>query len=299
MRRIFRHIKEAFIGLLRHLAMTLSSISTITITLLFVGLFLLITFNIEQFTYAVEGSVNIHVKVDPSFEDDASVNSLGVKIRALNGVRAATFSSKDNELDAMIESFGENGSIFESYRGEDNPLRMAYLVEIVDGADIESVAVSIRELEGVEAVAYGGIRVVELLSLLENTRQFVYILVAGLGLIAVFLIANTIKLSIASRGLEISIMRTVGATNGFIRTPFLFEGLLIGLFGSILPIGLIAIGYIWMFDTMGGQFITPMFALVNPFPFIYYVSVAMLLIAMGVGLFGSGLSVGKHLRWKR
>jgi cell division transport system permease protein len=299
MRRLFRHIKEAFTGLFRHIAMTLSSISTITITLLFVGLFLLITFNVEQFTYAVEGSVNIHVKIDPSSEDDATVNSLGVKIRAITGVKAATFSSKDNELDAMIASFGESGSIFESYRGEDNPLRMAYLVEITDGADIETVAVSIRGLDGVEAVAYGGVRVVELLALLENVRQFVYILVAGLGLIAIFLIANTIKLSIASRGLEISIMRTVGATNGFIRTPFLFEGLIIGLFGSILPIGLVSIGYIWMFDAMGGQFITPMFTLVDPFPFIYFVSVGMLLIAMVVGLFGSGLSVGKHLRWKR
>lgn len=299
MRRIFRHIKEAFTGLFRHLAMTLSSISTITITLLFVGVFLLITFNVERFTFAVEGSVNIHVKISPNFEDDASVNALGVKIRSINGVRSAVFSSKDDELDAMIESFGEQGSIFESYRGEDNPLRMAYLVEIVEGADIESVAVVIRGFEAVEAVAYGGVQVVELFSLLENTRQFVYILVTGLGLIAIFLIANTIKLSIASRGLEISIMRTVGATNRFIRTPFLIEGVLIGIFGSFLPIGLVSFGYVWVFDVMGGQFVTPMLALVQPFPFIYYVSATMLLIAIVVGLCGSGISVGKHLRWKR
>ncbi|MBS3987904.1 MAG: permease-like cell division protein FtsX [Erysipelothrix sp.] len=299
MSRILRHLKEAFIGLIRHMAMTLSSISTITITLLFVGLFLVITLNIEQFTYAVEGSVNIHVKIDPRYEDDASVNTLGVSIRSLVGVKTATFSSKDNELDEMIASFGESGVIFESYRGPDNPLRMAYLVEIEDGVDIEVVASSIRNLEGVEAVAYGGVRVIELLALLENIRQFVYILVAGLGLIAIFLIANTIKLSIASRSLEIQIMRTVGATNGFIRIPFLFEGILIGLFGSIFPIALIAFGYIWLFDTMGGQFVTPMFALVQPFPFVYYVSSVMVLIAITVGLFGSGLSVGKHLRWKR
>jgi cell division transport system permease protein len=299
MTRILRHLKEAFIGLFRHMAMTLSSISTITITLLFVGLFLLITLNIEQFTYAVEGSVNIHVKIDPNYEDDVSVNTIGISIRSLAGVKAAVFSSKDDELDAMIASFGENGSIFESYRGPDNPLRMAYLVEIAEGVDIEVVATSIRTLEGVEAVAYGGVRVVELLALLENTRQFVYILVAGLGVIAIFLIANTIKLSIASRSLEIQIMRTVGATNGFIRIPFLFEGLLIGFFGSIFPIGVIVAGYIWMFDSMGGEFITPMFALVEPFPFVYYVASIMLLIAVGVGLFGSGISVGKHLRWKR
>jgi cell division transport system permease protein len=297
--RILRHLKEAFIGLFRHMAMTLSSMSTITITLLFVGLFLLITLNIEQFTYAVEGSVNIHVKIDPNYEDDTSVNSIGISIRTLTGVKAATYSSKDNELDAMIASFGENGSIFESYRGPDNPLRMAYLVEIADGADIEVVATSIRAIEGVEAVAYGGVRVVELLALLENTRQFVYILVAGLGLIAIFLIANTIKLSIASRALEIQIMRTVGATNGFIRIPFLFEGLLIGFFGSILPIIMVGAGYIWMYDSMGGQFITPMFTLVEPFPFIYFVASIMLIIAVSVGLFGSGISVGKHLRWKR
>lgn len=299
MRRLLRHFKEAFIGLIRHMAMTLSSMSTISITLLFVGMFLLITMNIQQFTFAVEGSVNIHVKIDPAFEDDLSVNTIGVAIRAVPGVRSATFSSKDDELDAMIASFGEGGSIFEAYRGPDNPLRMAYLVEILDGVDIEGVATAIREIEGIEAVAYGGVRVIELLTLLENTRQFVYILVAGLGIIAIFLIANTIKLSITSRSLEIQIMRTVGATNGFIRIPFLFEGLLIGFFGSLLPISLIVFGYKWLFDVMNGQFITPMFAMVEPFPFVYYVSSIMILIAMGVGLFGSGLSVGKHLRWKR
>lgn len=299
MRRIIRHFKEAFTGLIRHMAMTLSSMSTISITLLFVGMFLIITMNVQQFTFAVEGSINIHVKIDPGFEDDLSVNTIGVAIRSIHGVKNATFSSKDEELDAMIASFGEGGAIFEAYRGPDNPLRMAYLVEISDGVDIEKIANTIRDIRGVEAVAYGGVRVLELLTLLENIRQFTYILVSGLGLIAIFLIANTIKLSIASRSLEIQIMRTVGATNAFIRIPFLIEGVLIGVIGSIIPIGVAIIGYDWLYEVMEGQFITPMFALVSPFPSVYLVSGIMLIIAIVVGLVGSGFSVGKHLRWKR
>lgn len=299
MRLIIRHFREAFIGLIRHLAMTLSSMSTITITLLFVGMFLLITMNIQQFTFAVEGSINIHVKIDPAFEDDLSVNTIGVAILAVDGVKSAEFSSKDDELDAMIASFGDGGAIFEAYRGPDNPLRMAYLVEIMDEANIEAVALAIRNISGVEAVAYGGVRVIELLSLLENIRQFTYILVALLGIIAIFLIANTIKLSIYSRSLEIQIMRIIGATNAFIRIPFLIEGMLIGVFGSIIPIGLAVFGYRWLYNMMGGQFITPMFTLVAPFPAVYFIAGIMMVIAIVVGLVGSGFSVGRHLRWKR
>ena len=297
--RIFRHFKEAFLGLIRHMAMTLSSISSITVTLLFVSVFLLASVNIQQFTYGVEETVNIHVKILQTHESQQDLNLIYDQISVIPGVEEIVFSSKDDELDKFIESFGEEGAIFENYRGESNPLRMAYLVNIQQGEDVEAVSARIRQIEGIEAVQYGGVRVLELMELLTSIRNGVYALVAGLGLVALFLISNTIKLSIATRQKEITIMRTVGAKNWFIRMPFIIEGSLIGFFGALLPIGLTIAGYYFLFDFLGGELLTPMFQLIAPVPLVLYLSGILVLVAIAVGSLGSYMAVAKHLRWKR
>lgn len=297
--RIIRHIKEGFTGLVRHMAMTLSSISSITVTLLFVSLFLMVSVNIEQFTYGIEETVNIHVKILQTNETQEDLNTIYDQITSINGVKEVEFSSKDDELTRFIESFGEEGVIFENYRGESNPLRMAYLVNIDEASNVELISNQIREIEGIEAVQYGGVKVLELMDLLDNVRTGVYILVLGLTIVAIFLISNTIKLSIATRQKEITIMRTVGAKNGFIRMPFIIEGSLIGLFGSILPIAFTIGGYVFMHDFLGGILLTPMFKLIEPMPLVLYLSGILLAVAIVVGSFGSYLAVAKHLRWKR
>ncbi len=297
--RVFRHFKEAFLGLVRHMAMTLSSISSITVTLLFVSVFLLVSINIQQFTYGIEETVNIHVKILQTHETQQDLNLIYDQISVIPGVEEIVFSSKDDELDKFIESFGEEGAIFESYRGESNPLRMAYLVNIQQGEDVEVVSARIRQIEGIEAVQYGGVRVLELMELLTSVRNAVYGLVAGLGLVALFLISNTIKLSIATRQKEITIMRTVGAKNWFIRMPFIIEGSLIGFFGALLPIGLTIAGYYFLFDFLGGELLTPMFQLITPVPLVLYLSGILVFVAIAVGSLGSYMAVAKHLRWKR
>ncbi len=297
--RIFRPIKEGFVGLVRHMAMTLSSISSITVTLLFVSLFLMVSVNVQQFTFGIEDTVNIHVKILQTHESQEDLNMIYDQISVINGVEKITFSSKDEELDKFIEPFGEDGEIFDLYRGESNPLRMAYLVDINEASNVEVVSTQIREIEGVEAVQYGGLKVLELMELLESVRNGVYVLVLGLTLVAVFLISNTIKLSIATRQKEIVIMRTVGAKNGFIRMPFIIEGSLIGVFGALLPIGFSIAGYVLMYEFLGGILLTPMFQLIQPMPFVLYLSGILLAVAIVVGSVGSYISVAKHLRWKR
>ena len=297
--RGIRHIKEGFIGLVRHMAMTLSSISSITVTLLFVSLFLMVSVNIEQFTYGIEETVNIHVKILQTHESQEHLSRIYDQIEVIPGVKDIEFSSKDQELTSFIESFGEEGKIFESYRGDSNPLRMAYLVNIDQASDVEQISSEIRTIEGIEAVQYGGVKVLELMDLLNNVRTGVYALVLGLTIVAIFLISNTIKLSIGSRQKEITIMRTVGAKNGFIRMPFIIEGSLIGLFGSILPIAFTIAGYVLMYDFLGGILLTPMFKLIQPMPLVLYLSGLLLVVAIVVGSLGSYLAVAKHLRWKR
>ncbi len=297
--RIIRPFKEAFVGLFRHMAMTLSSISSITVTLLFVSVFLVVTVNIEQFTFGIEETVNIHVKIRQTHESQEDLDAIYQRINLISGVEQIEFSSKDDELDKFIESFGDDGSIFESYRGENNPLRMAYLVSIEQGQSVEAISNQIRVIEGVEAVQFGGVKVLELMDLLVNVRNGVYALIAGLGLVALFLISNTIKLSIATRQKEITIMRTVGARNWFIRIPFIIEGALIGLLGSLLPIGMTVTGYVFLYDFLEGELFTPMFQMLPPMPLVVQLSGILMVVAIVVGSVGSYISVAKHLRWKR
>jgi cell division transport system permease protein len=113
------------------------------------------------------------------------------------------------------------------------------------------------------------------------------------------LISNTIKLSISSRIKEIAIMRTVGAKNGFIRMPFVIEGILIGLMGSILPILVATVGYIYLYEALGGVFLAQMFVLQSPYPLVYYTAGILAGIAVVVGLIGSFVSVTRYLRWQR
>ena len=118
-------------------------------------------------------------------------------------------------------------------------------------------------------------------------------------ILAIFLIANTIKLTIYARSNEIAIMRDVGATNGFIRAPFVVEGMIIGALGAIIPILFTVFGYIFLYDKLGGVLFSEMFKLTPPHPFVLQLSLILLGIGMVVGLIGSFMSVTKYLRWKR
>ena len=121
MNRIVRPFKEGFVGLIRHLAMSLSSIMAVMITLTIVSLFVILTVNIQEITQSIEAKVQIHVQINNDVEL-ADIGALERSIRAMDGVVEVEFSDKDQELDQFIEAYGEEGEIFEMYRGERNPL---------------------------------------------------------------------------------------------------------------------------------------------------------------------------------
>lgn len=295
MNRIVRPFKEGFVGLIRHLAMSLSSIMAVMITLTIVSLFVILTVNIQEITQSIEAKVQIHVQINNDVEL-ADIGALERSIRAMDGVVEVEFSDKDQELDQFIEAYGEEGEIFEMYRGERNPLRNAFIIEVQDANNIESISKGIERLNGIENVNYGGVNAIKLVDILNSVRDSGFILVGFLGFLALFLIANTIKMSIHSRIHEISIMRTIGATNGFIRAPFVIEGLLIGLIGAIVPVLISIFGYQYLYNALGGILLSNLFVLRPAFPFVYFLSYLLVLLGVTVGLFGSYLSVTRYLR---
>lgn len=298
--RLFRPIKEGFFGVGRHAAMSLSSASAVTITLFIIGVFLVFTANVQSFTVNIEQSMEISVLIDYDHEQQEQIDAIGLTISEMDGVKAVNFSDKDQEFQYYIDSFEDEAeqAIFEPFR-EDNPMHHAYYVEVNDGDDLETIANQISQIEGVYEVNYGGESSVTLVNVINSVRNGGAILAAALSLLAVFLIQNTIKVTILARADEIAIMRNVGARNGFIRSPFLVEGVIIGILGAIIPILCMVFGYIYLYDALGGIVISNMFTLIPPHPFVLYLALILLGVGSVVGLIGSLLSVNKYLRWKR
>ena len=233
-------------------------------------------------------------------EEQSQLDMLQATIKNLEHVVGVEYSSKDQEFDELMETYEDESAkeALETYR-EDNPLHDAFYVEVDDGDALKETAEKILAMEGIETVNYGGDSALMFVEALNSVRVGGAVLVLGLSALAIFLIANTIKLTIYARSNEIAIMRDVGATNGFIRAPFVVEGMIIGALGAIIPILFTVFGYIFLYDKLGGVLFSEMFKLTPPHPFVLQLSLVLLGIGMAVGLIGSFMSVTKYLRWKR
>lgn len=291
-----KHCKTALQNIWRNGVMSVSSIFAVTITLVLILIIGVVAINIQDMTLSIEESLTVYVKMERDI-DDEDARSIQDDIEAIAGVKSATFSSKDQELDKLIETQGEDGKkLFESYR-DDNPLGAAYVVEVRDASQLEEVATAIGDLENVRETNYGGDSTSNMVDTLKTIRNGGSIFVGALTVLALFMIANTIKITITSRQTEISIMRMVGASNWYIRIPFMLEGIFIGIIGSIIPILLMYFGYQFIYAQSVDFFNSSLIALREPFPFIYQCCGLVVALGSGVGLIGSYTSVRKFLKF--
>ena len=187
-------------------------------------------------------------------------------------------------------------SILEQYTDETNPLQDTYLVKVEDINNIGKTADEIEKLDKVDIVKYGEGSVEELVKIFNFIKKVMYIVVIALVVVSVFLIANTIKITIQSRSREIEIRRLVGASNAFIRQPFFFEGIIIGFLGSIIPVCGCCFGYKYLYDKLGGQIFTAIIKLVEPIKILDTLALALVAIGVVVGAFGSYRAVRKYLK---
>lgn len=298
--RIWRPIRDGFLGFARHGAMSISSALAVTITLIIVGLFGVFSTNVARFTQGLEQSVQISVRIDYDHESASDEDRISLAISEMEGVQSINYVSKAEEFEYYIDSFDDNKTkeAFAPFK-DDNPMHDAFYVEVSDGSRLEQLAADIEKIPGVFDVNFGGASAVQMVSAMRSIRIGGGILALALSLLAIFLIQNTIKLTILARADEIAIMRDVGARNGYIRSPFVIEGILIGALGAIIPMVFVYFGYRYLYQVTGGYLISKMFTLIEPSPYLVYVCLALLLVGMVVGLFGSFLSVTRYLRWRR
>jgi len=292
-----RNIRDSFKSVFRNFSLSLASISCITITLIVVAVAIILSVNVTNFTKIVERDVTIVAFLDLDITEEEK-QKLYNRIISLDNVEINNVEYIDKM--EISKDMMSSSSVFDSIMGEwtreESPIQDTYQIKVTDINLINKTAEEIENLENVDIVKYGEGMVEQLVSVFDVIRKVTVGIVIALVIVTAFLIANTIKITIMSRKREIEIMRLVGASNINIKIPFIFEGLILGMFGSIIPIVITLYGYTAIYDHFGGQLFTNFIKLVEPTPFIYLTSIGLLLIGMIVGMFGSARAVKKYLK---
>ncbi|MEI5991750.1 permease-like cell division protein FtsX [Enterococcus crotali] len=291
-RTFFSHVLESIKSLKRNGWMTIASASAVTITLVLVGIFMAVIFNATKLAKDIEENVTVSVFVDIGTTPD-EMQKLEKELNKIKDVETISYSNKDQQLKKIQKQMGEAWNLFE---GDSNPLYDVYLVSAKDPADTKKISEKAAKLPNVFKADYGGVSSDKIFSLAGKVRTW------GLGaallllFVAVFLISNTIRITILSRQREIQIMRLVGAKNGYIRWPFFIEGAWIGLLGSIIPILLLTFGYQQFYNIFNRQLLQSNYSLLKPESFVWQLDLLMVVIGMTIGSLGSIISMRRFLK---
>ncbi len=244
-------LTSAIKSMRRNFTMSSASILLVTLTLLVVGFVFVVSFNTAKLTESVLDSLKVYAYVDNTASDKES-KAIKTEINKIDGVESIEFSSKEKELDSLVTMMGESGSdIGDTFTGDANPLNDVYIVTIdLDKYDLESVSKEVSNIDNVESVDYGESSgtndFISMMKLIKNASIFVAIV---LVFVSLFIITNTIKLTITARRTEIEIMRLVGATKWFIRLPFMVEGMIIGVIGGLIAFVALHFFYVEAFNS--------------------------------------------------
>ena len=290
-RTLQRHFNNSFKSLGRNGWMTFASVSAVTVTLLLVGVFIVIMMNLNQIADNIEKDVEIKVIIDLA-ADDKAVAELEKQVLETPGVLEVEYSSNEQELDKMIKGLGDEFGLYK----QDNPLRHALYLKAEDPQQTAPISKKIEAYEYTHEVIYGEGKVEKLFDVLNTGRNIGAVLIIGLLLTAMFLISNTIRITIAARQTEIGIMKLVGATNNFVRLPFILEGVWLGILGSILPMILITLAYFNLYEIIAPKMEGELYQPLAMTPFLYQLNGLILGLGVLIGVWGSFMSVRKFLK---
>ena len=297
MLRIGYNIRQALQQIWRNKGMSTASVFAITAMLLILGLFFVITVNINLFTEMLKNNYN---EVEVFLNDDvkkSDAENIMKKIDAEPGVKSSAYRSKTEAMKIMKARWGENSYLLDSLG--DNPLPSSIVVTVDSMSTADNVIKMVKGTDGVEDVKYYQETVKKLTKITNFLKLAAMIIMVFLIIVSIVVVSNTIKLTVFARAKEIEIMKYIGATNWFIRGPFLIEGILIGVISSAVSAVATFFIYREIISLVGKQFLTIMSSPLVP---AGYLSVNLILIFLAIGVSigacGSIVSMRKFLDTK-
>ncbi len=284
-------IQEVFRSLRRNNWMSFASIGTVAVSLFVLGVFLILVLNMNRMASMLESQVQISVYLQDDVKKSDRID-LQSDIEKMQGIDTVKFVDKDAAKERLSERLGDQKYLLDAL-GDKNPLPDSFEVTVKTPEMVETAAKAIERMEGVESAKYGQDVVEHLFDITRLMRIFGLVLMLLLAGATIFIISNTIRLTVFARRKEIAIMKYVGATDWFIRWPFLMEGIVLGCIGGILS----ALALRSFYAAMAAKIYNTLafFPLMPQYPFMNYVTVAIIISGMFIGAIGSAFSLKRFL----
>lgn len=289
-------LSEGFHNVMKNKKSTGASLMIMCATMLIFGLFFLIGENVNHMMREIESEQGMQVFMYKDATEE-QIQKLQEDIKSLDNVAKVTYISREEALNSYKEKWGENAKLLDTYQGDKNPLGASFVVTLTDLEKAEEVKTQIDGFENVKTVEVRDKTINALVNIANGVRIVSGVILVLLIIISTFIIANTIKLTVHARRKEISIMKYVGATNGFIRWPFIVEGIIIGIVAALLSILILGICYNLVIEKMAASSIVNTISLsLLSFKDIFGLVIAVyLLLGIGIGTVGSIISMRKYL----
>ena len=283
---------ETFRSLFRNRFMAIASVLTVTLSMFILGVFLSAVLNINHMASYLENQVEMTVYLKDGLTTD-QVMGIGKYLKAQPGMKEIKFTNKDQAMKDFRERMGDQQGLLDAING--NPLPASYQMSFQTPEQLKTAAEVVAKYQGVETVQYGKDIIEQLYKVAQVIRLSGIVLIIFLAGAELFIISNTISLTVFARRREIQIMKYVGASNGFIRWPFLFEGMVIGFLGSGFASFILWEGYKTVVSEMAaaGLVFIPMIPL---WPFMGYTTLIILAAGIVIGVMGSAISLRKYMK---
>lgn len=299
-RIFFRNVGSALRSIRRNLSLSMASIICTTITLLIVGITFVLSANINNFTDDLEKSLSVIIYIDKNAtqEEIEKIKSNLLEIKNIKSDQIQ-YKSKDLLKEETLAKTDKNSALYiivNSWTEENNPLKPEYIISVKDIEELPHTVETIRNISKVDTVQYSEDVVDRMVPVFKVVEKVTLGIIIGLIIVTIFLICNTIRLTIFARKNEIEIMRLVGTSNFVIKLPFVIEGLFLGMIGSIIPIVIVLFGYVIAYDKLDHHLFTNLITMIEPMPFVIYVSLILVGLGALIGMVGSYATVRKYLK---
>lgn len=292
--RLGYSLKQTFSQLWKNKGTNFAAAIAIIAMMLILGLFLVAFVNVDLFANVIKQDYNVVEVFFAEGADDATIESTGKQIEALEGVDEIEFRSKEEALEIMKERWGENGYLLDNLNN--NPLPDSYLVYVTDKDAADSVSKEAAGLKGVEDVNYYQDTVEKLAKITHFIQVSSIVVMAFLIIVSIIIVANTTKLTVFNRQKEIGIMKYLGATDWFVRGPFILEGIILGTFSACVATGLLHVIYVKIIDLIGPDVVRVLSVPIVPANYMTpNLLIIFLALGVGIGTCGSIISIRKFL----